>query len=232
MLVPTIANTEDVMARFVPIDCGTNPRTARERAVAATQQPAPASRCLRVPILGSAMAPSRWRPSVCTRTDSTDLHIVDAAGPAAYRYLGLEPFSAGSTADLVLFADDPAADPSVLLSPVAGMRAGRIIFDRGGLFPPSEDGVGGRGFRCPDVGAAHHPAPRPSDGVRHTGRGTDDAPTGRNLRRRRWESPRGSDRGDLGSRNHRRLRKRTVLPLATGNKGRNGGFSCPGPCRC
>lgn len=62
------------------------------------------------------------------------LAAVDAAGPAAYRYLGLSPFTEGATADVVLFDHDPAIDVSVMASPVAGIRAGNVVFDPGGVF--------------------------------------------------------------------------------------------------
>lgn len=58
---------------------------------------------------------------------------VDAAGPAAYRYLGIRTLQPGASADLLLFEDDPSFDATVLLRPVAGMRAGRIVFDRRSL---------------------------------------------------------------------------------------------------
>lgn len=61
------------------------------------------------------------------------LAAVDAAGPAAYRYLALSPFSVGATADLLLFERDPVTDLAVLATPAAGMRAGRIVFDGIGL---------------------------------------------------------------------------------------------------
>ncbi|HUO45342.1 MAG TPA: amidohydrolase family protein [Acidimicrobiia bacterium] len=60
---------------------------------------------------------------------------VAAVGASAYRYLDLEPLQAGADADLVLFADNPMDDPTALTRPVAGMRAGRVVFDQTGLLP-------------------------------------------------------------------------------------------------
>ncbi|CAN5227236.1 hypothetical protein BH18ACT5_BH18ACT5_07060 [soil metagenome] len=63
---------------------------------------------------------------------------VEAAGSAAYRYCRLQPFTTGSSADLLLFNTDPATNPSSLAIPVAGVRAGRVVFDRQRLFPNSD----------------------------------------------------------------------------------------------
>jgi imidazolonepropionase-like amidohydrolase len=62
--------------------------------------------------------------------------VVAAAGPNAYRYLGRRPFQPGSDADLILFDSPPPDNPSVLLRPVLGLRAGRVVFDRVGLMSP------------------------------------------------------------------------------------------------
>lgn len=59
---------------------------------------------------------------------------VDAAGSAAYRYLGIPNMEPGASADLLLFDEDPSIDPMVLQRPLAGMRAGRVVFDKTGLF--------------------------------------------------------------------------------------------------
>lgn len=55
---------------------------------------------------------------------------VDSAGPAAYRYLGIPHLEAGASADLLLFDEDPTADVAVLGRPLAGIRAGKVVFDR------------------------------------------------------------------------------------------------------
>ncbi|HUO45198.1 MAG TPA: amidohydrolase family protein [Acidimicrobiia bacterium] len=60
---------------------------------------------------------------------------VAAATASAYRYLGRLTLQTGADADLVLFADNPVDDPTALTRPVAGMRAGRVVFDRTGLLP-------------------------------------------------------------------------------------------------
>ncbi|MGQ0848703.1 MAG: amidohydrolase family protein [Actinomycetota bacterium] len=59
---------------------------------------------------------------------------VAAAGPAAYRYLGIPALTPGASADLVVFEQDPAAAVETLSTPLAGVRAGRVVFDRMGLF--------------------------------------------------------------------------------------------------
>jgi hypothetical protein len=53
---------------------------------------------------------------------------VHAVGRAAYDYLGIETgFVVGRPADAVLFRDDPADDPGLLLEPQFVMRAGRMV---------------------------------------------------------------------------------------------------------
>lgn len=59
---------------------------------------------------------------------------VEAVGPAAYRYSGRRFLEVGAEADLVLFDEPPSGDVKVLGRPTAGMRAGRICFDRSGVF--------------------------------------------------------------------------------------------------
>lgn len=72
---------------------------------------------------------------------------VDAAGPAAYRYVGRGQLEPGSSADLLLLDGDPTSDITELMRPVAGMRAGRVVFDRSGrlsslapILPPAAAG--------------------------------------------------------------------------------------------
>lgn len=64
----------------------------------------------------------------------SDQDAVAAASASAYRYLGVPFLTAGASADVVLFVDDPHADVTRLQRPVAGMRAGRVIFDQVGAF--------------------------------------------------------------------------------------------------
>jgi imidazolonepropionase-like amidohydrolase len=60
---------------------------------------------------------------------------VNAASSAAYQYLGIGQLEPGASADVLLFDSDPRVDVSVLRRPVAGLRAGKVVFDRAGLFP-------------------------------------------------------------------------------------------------
>jgi imidazolonepropionase-like amidohydrolase len=57
---------------------------------------------------------------------------VAAAGPNAYGYLGKSFLSAGAAADILLFERNPLEEPCSLSHPVAGMRAGWVVFDRVG----------------------------------------------------------------------------------------------------
>lgn len=59
---------------------------------------------------------------------------VEAVGPSAYRYLDIPVLTPGASADVLFFDHDPRLDVTVLLRPVAGVRAGRVVFDRPGLF--------------------------------------------------------------------------------------------------
>ena len=64
----------------------------------------------------------------------TNAAAVNAATHAAYRYLGISYLAPGASADLVLFAEDPATDVAVLGHPAAAMRAGQVVFDRVNAF--------------------------------------------------------------------------------------------------
>ena len=64
----------------------------------------------------------------------SDRAAVAAASRSAYDYLGVPYLTTGASADMVLFSRDPNTDVAELQSPVAALRAGRIIFDRVGAF--------------------------------------------------------------------------------------------------
>lgn len=56
--------------------------------------------------------------------------VVRAVSWSGYEHLGLEPLRAGSSADLVAFPADPAAEVGVLAAPSFVMRRGRVVLAR------------------------------------------------------------------------------------------------------
>jgi imidazolonepropionase-like amidohydrolase len=81
---------------------------------------------------------------------------VSAASDSAYRYLKIPALEAGASADLVLFKDNPFGNVGVLRQPLAGMRAGRIIFDPIHLF-------GSARFTSSDRNASEPPGALPPE---------------------------------------------------------------------
>ncbi|HSL25639.1 MAG TPA: amidohydrolase family protein [Acidimicrobiia bacterium] len=133
--VPTVANTEDVIANLGPGSSGARILGAGLENVRIRLRPAVESgvTVLAGTDLGLAHGEVAREAALLHEYGLTGPQAVEAAGPAAYRYLGIRFFEPGSGADLVLFGEDPTEDVTALQRPVAAMRAGRVVFDRVGL---------------------------------------------------------------------------------------------------
>jgi len=140
--VPTIANTEDILAAF---STGSTAARVLGQGLENLRESLPLAAETGVTVLAGTDLGLRHGEVAAEvlRLHSRGLRreaAAESAGPAAYAYLGLNPFTAESDADLLLFDTDPTANLTVLASPVAGLRAGRIIFDRASVFPSPKGG--------------------------------------------------------------------------------------------
>jgi imidazolonepropionase-like amidohydrolase len=130
--VPTVVNTEDVMASLVPGSSGVRilgaglDNVRRLLSLAADV----GVHVLCGTDLGLAHGQVAQEAIRLAEFGLSSTEAVAAAGPNAYRYLGRSTLSVGSAADMLLFDRNPLEDPSVLSDPVAGMRCGRVVFDR------------------------------------------------------------------------------------------------------
>lgn len=136
--VPTIANTEDILASF---STGSTAARVLGQGLENLAETLPVAAEIGVSVLAGTDLGLRHGEVAAEvlRLHSRGLPRAAAtksAGPAAYRYLGLAPFTPGSSADILLFDRDPTTDLTALGSPIAGMRAGRIVFDHSGAFLP------------------------------------------------------------------------------------------------
>ncbi|MGI8518536.1 MAG: amidohydrolase family protein [Acidimicrobiia bacterium] len=136
--VPTIANTEDILAAFAT---GSTAARVLGQGLENLRESLPQAAEIGVSVLAGTDLGLRHGEVAAEvlRLHSRGLPpeaAIDASGPAAYRYLGLSPFSPGSSADLLLFETDPTTDLTALGSPIAGMRAGRIVFDHAAVILP------------------------------------------------------------------------------------------------
>ncbi len=134
--VPTIVNTEDVMASLAPGSSGVRILgTGLEN----IRRLLPLAADMGVHVLcGTDLGLAHGQVAVeavrLTDYGLSAAAAVAAAGPNAYTYLGKSYLSAGSAADILLFDRNPLEDPCSLSHPVAGMRAGQVVFDRSGVF--------------------------------------------------------------------------------------------------
>ena len=134
--VPTIANTENVMSGF---SSGSTAARVLGEGLENLRSLLPLATAAGVIVLAGTDLGLRHGEVAAEvlrlyEYGLTGPDAVEAAGPAAYRYCSLHPFTNGSSADLLLFETDPATDPSILAAPLAGMRSGRVVFDRQGYF--------------------------------------------------------------------------------------------------
>jgi imidazolonepropionase-like amidohydrolase len=134
--VPTIANTENVIAGF---PSGSTAARVLGTGLERLHSLLPLAAEAGVAILAGTDLGLRHGQVAkeVQRLQERGLDAVDAllaAGPAAYSYCALRPFQPGSEADLLLFAEDPTADLTALSRPVAGLRAGAVVLDRIGAF--------------------------------------------------------------------------------------------------
>ncbi len=140
--VPTVVNTEDVVASFAS---GSTGARVLGGGLENVRRVLPLAEELGTTILcGTDLG----LPHGQVGREALRLHeyglseaaTVTAAGPAAYRYLGRDFLAPGTDADLVLFDRDPRAEPAILSEPVLGMRSGRVIFDRLGVMALGQEG--------------------------------------------------------------------------------------------
>jgi imidazolonepropionase-like amidohydrolase len=130
--VPTVVNTEDVMASLAPDSSGVRILgTGLEN----VRRLLPQAADMGVHVLcGTDLGLAHGQVAVeavrLTEYGLSAAAAVAAAGPNAYAYLGKSPLRAGSAADILLFERNPLEDPCSLSHPVAGMRAGQVVFDR------------------------------------------------------------------------------------------------------
>jgi imidazolonepropionase-like amidohydrolase len=134
--VPTIGNTVGVVASLGPGSTGARILGQGLENVRALLREAPAA--------GAAVLAGTdfgfphgevWREVSQLREFGLSAEqAVDAAGPAAYRYMGMDTLTAGASADLLLFEGNPATDLDLLGKPAAGVRAGGVVFDHAGIF--------------------------------------------------------------------------------------------------
>lgn len=132
--VPTIVNTEDVMASLAPGSSGVRILgTGLENVRRLLPQAAEMGvQVMCGTDLGLAHGQIAVEAVRLTEYGLSAASAVAAAGPNAYVYLGKSSLSVGAAADILLFERNPLNDPCSLSHPVAGMRAGRVVFDRVG----------------------------------------------------------------------------------------------------
>jgi imidazolonepropionase-like amidohydrolase len=134
--VPTVVNTEDVMASLVPGSSGVRILgTGLEN----VRRLLPQAADMGVHVLcGTDLGLAHGQVAVeavrLTEYGLSPAAAVAAAGPNAHAYLGKSFLRAGSAADLLLFERNLLDDPCSLSHPVAGMRCGEVVFDRSGVF--------------------------------------------------------------------------------------------------
>jgi imidazolonepropionase-like amidohydrolase len=136
--VPTIGNTLDVIERLGPGSSGArilgqgleNVHRLLQAAVEAGVS------VLAGTDLGLAHGEVAREAAYLNRYGLRGPAAVDSAGPAAYRYLVIPHLEPGASADLLLFDEDPTADVAVLGRPLAGIRAGKVVFDRTNQLAP------------------------------------------------------------------------------------------------
>lgn len=132
--VPTIVNTEDVMASLAPGSSGVRILgTGLEN----VRRLLPQAADMGVQVMcGTDLGLAHGQVAVeavrMTEYGLPAAAAVAAAGPNAYGYLGKSFLSAGAAADILLFERNPLEEPCSLSHPVAGMRAGWVVFDRVG----------------------------------------------------------------------------------------------------
>lgn len=130
--VPTVVNTEDVMASLAPGSGGVRILGSGLENLRRIL-PMAADAGVRV-MCGTDLGLAHGQVAVeairLAEYGLSPAAAVAAAGPNAYRYLGRSPLSVGSAADILLFERNPLNDPCALSSPVAGMRYGQVVFDR------------------------------------------------------------------------------------------------------
>jgi imidazolonepropionase-like amidohydrolase len=136
--VPTICNTEDVISGLVPGSSGV--RILGE-GLANVRRLLPEASAAGVAVLcGTDLGLAHGRVArEAQRLIEYGLRpgeAMEAVGPAAYRYLGIDYLAEGAEADLVVFSRRLEDDPSELSLPLAAMRAGRVLFDPQGLLAP------------------------------------------------------------------------------------------------
>jgi imidazolonepropionase-like amidohydrolase len=132
--VPTVVNTEDVMASLAPGSSGVR---ILGTGLDNVRRLLPQAADMGVKVLcGTDLGLAHGQVAVeavrLTEYGLPASAAVAAAGANAYAYLGRSPLRVGSSADIVLFERNPFDDPCSLSHPVAGMRAGHVIFDRPG----------------------------------------------------------------------------------------------------
>jgi imidazolonepropionase-like amidohydrolase len=137
--VPTICNTEDVMSGFV---AGSTAARVLGVGLNNLRRLLPVAAELGVAVLaGTDLGLAHGRVAQeAIRLRAYGLsgpEAVNAAGPNAYRYLGLPGLSVGASADLLLFETNPIDDTNTLSHPLLGIRAGEVVFDRRGIFERS-----------------------------------------------------------------------------------------------
>jgi imidazolonepropionase-like amidohydrolase len=135
--VPTIANTEDVLAAF---STGSTAARVLGAGLERLHSTLPLAASLGVSVLAGTDLGLRHGEVAAEAIRLAHFGLptaaaVDAASINAYEYLGMRPLEFGTSADVVLFAVDPSSHLQALSEPVAGMRAGRIVFDHVGAFP-------------------------------------------------------------------------------------------------
>jgi imidazolonepropionase-like amidohydrolase len=138
--VPTIANTEDVLSTF---STGSTAARVLGEGIEKLRTTLPLAAEAGVAVLAGTDLGLRHGEvaSEAVRLAEhglTSPEAVNAASTNAYRYLGVATFAANSSADIVLFDADPTVSLEVLAVPVAGMRAGRVVFDHLRVFPESD----------------------------------------------------------------------------------------------
>ena len=133
--VPTVANTEHVLAGFSP---GSTAARVLGEGLENLGRLLPLAAQAGVEVLAGT---DLGLPHGAIATEVMRLQArglsggdaVAAAGPNAYRYLGLPTLSVGASADLVLFGQDPTREVETISRPLLGLRAGRVVFDRAGV---------------------------------------------------------------------------------------------------
>lgn len=133
--VPTVCNAEDVMSGF---GSGSTAARVLGRGLENVRRLLPEAAAMGVVVLtGTDLGLPHGRVAVeairLQQYGLSALEAVEAAGPNAYRYLGLPGLAPGASGDLVLFETDPTVDVTTLTQPILGIRAGQPVFDRLGI---------------------------------------------------------------------------------------------------